>query len=100
MTNFDPEVFNNDLSSPSLIQKLENADNTSMAFEIYNKFFIQTLNKHAPMKYLSKNECKLKQKPWLTAEILGAIKTKRKLFKTYKKARFDTGDYNEVFERY
>ena len=58
--NFNHNDFQNDLLNPTFIQALENTDNTNMAFNMYNKKFIQTLNIHAPMKFLSKKEIKLK----------------------------------------
>ena len=44
-----------------------------MAYDIFHKQFIQTLNKHAPIRYLSKKEMKLRQKQWLTKGILTSL---------------------------
>ena len=42
--------------------------------------FINTLDKHAPMKPMSRREIKLNAKPWITKEILISIKTRNRLF--------------------
>ena len=51
---FNQKEFLNELQNPIIIQEIENAQNTNMAYEIYNKKFLEALNKHAPIKYLNK----------------------------------------------
>ena len=46
---FKEEDFQKDLLMPGIIQQIVNAENTNAAFNIYQKIFTQTLNKHAPI---------------------------------------------------
>ena len=71
-----------------------------MAYDIFHKQFIQTLNKHAPIRYLSKKEMKVRQKPWLTKGILTSIKKKRSLFKKFKKLKLKFVNTDEVYQQY
>ena len=43
----------------------------------------QVVNKHAPLKKVSRKHKSLQKKPWLTTELLSSINMKRKLYKTY-----------------
>ena len=79
MKNFNQNDFQNELLNPSLIHQIENAKDTNSAFNAYKKKFCQTINKHAPLRFLNKKEIKLRQKPWLTKGILISIKIKRTL---------------------
>ena len=72
-----------------------NARNSNLAYNIFHKKFQSLVNKHAPLKYLSRKEAKLKQKPWLTRGILTSIRVKRSLLKDVKK----TSEVN-TFQRY
>jgi len=42
--------------------------------------FENVLNKHAPLKTLSKRQERIKSKPWLTKGLLRSIRTKKKLY--------------------
>ena len=43
--------------------------------------FSNIVNKHAPLKLLSRSEQKQKHKPWITKGLLKSIKHKNKLYK-------------------
>ena len=49
----------------------------------FNSLVNATIDKHAPLKKLSKREAKFKSKPWTTQGSRKSIKTKNKLFKHY-----------------
>ena len=54
--------------------------------EIFNMFvdqIWQVVNKHAPLKKISRKHKRLQKKPWLTTELLSSINMKRKLHKTH-----------------
>ena len=85
--NLNQDEFLIDLQNAALLHEIENANNSNMAYDIFHKQFILTLNKHAPIRYLSNKEVKLRQKPWLTNGILTSIKKKRTLFKKFKKLK-------------
>ena len=54
------------------------------ANKIFHTKFLEAWNKHAATKFLTKNEIKSSDKPWLTKDILTSIKIKRKLFHKYR----------------
>ena len=85
MVNFNEESFQNDLS----LLHLENVPNlsTSEMSTLFHKHFLSVLNKHAPLKFLSKKERKTRQKPWLTRGIIKSIMVKRKLFRHFKNSQ-------------
>ena len=87
---------------------LSDLDNCLLKFESYfNDFFVdkqpnanvlcdefidifnRTLDKHAPLRKLTKRERKLKEKPWITKGILTSIKSKNKLYKDSLKTKTD-----------
>ena len=53
------------------------------------------VNKHAPLKPISKHNQNLKQKPWMNASIRNMIKRKNKLFKQYIKDKSE-----ETYKQY
>ena len=83
MKNFDIENFLVDLHkhvetinvfNPNTSVN-SNATSLSSVFEL-------ALNKHAPLRPMSRREKRLSQKPWTSKGILKSFKTKNKLFKT------------------
>ena len=62
--------------------------------------FKNILNRHAPMRPMSKKEQRLCSKPWITPGILNSIKTKNKLFENYFKSNNpDKKKLQEIFEQ-
>ena len=54
----------------------------------FNDFYIKlegSVNRHAPLKKLSPKEVKMKNKPWLSANILKLIKVRNKVFARKKR---------------
>jgi len=49
-------------------------------FSKFTLLFETTLNKHAPLKILSRKQQRMHRKPWISRGILKSIKTKSKLF--------------------
>ena len=47
----------------------------------------KTMEKHAPIQYLSEKEIELKMNPWLTTGILKYIKIRTKYYKTFMKTK-------------
>ena len=68
------------------------------ANEIFNSFYScisTTIDRHAPLKKLTKSEVKFMAKPWITTAIRKSIKTKNELFKIYlkHKCEYNHGKY-------
>ena len=98
--NFDSEHFNNELLDPNLILHLHNAIDANHAYEIYHNRFIELLNKHAPMRKLSKKEIKLKKKPWLTMGLLKSISKKRALYSKFRNDKLKNKNTELSFGQY
>ena len=60
------------------ILKLENND-TNTSFQNFFGSMNRILNKHAPLKRLSKYKLKFKTKPWITMALQKSISIKNKL---------------------
>ena len=66
------------------------SNNTSIKYDIFHNHLLQTLDKHAPIVYLSKREVTIKTKRWLTKGILKSIKIRT----TYHKKFMNTKKHN------
>ena len=78
--NLDIEIFNQDLLSKLNALPLNNLT----ANEAWNKFsctFNSVLDKHAPLRLLSRKEKRLNQNPWLTKELQQELKYKHKWYR-------------------
>ena len=80
-SHFSHDQFINDLSLVewSEIHRSRGYDIDHVFSTFYSKFN-KILNKHAPIKILSKRRIKQLSKPWITKGIRAAIKTKNQLF--------------------
>ena len=81
-SKFNAESFRDDVS-------IQNWDylyhNVNDSFKDFYYKLEGTVSRHAPLKKLTPKEIKLKQKPWLTKEILKMIKTRDKIFARKKR---------------
>ena len=55
------------------------------------------LDRHVPLRPMSKKEQRLSNKPWITPEIFNSIKTKKKIFQNYFKS--NNPDKNKFFKK-
>ena len=64
--------------------------------------FNSVLDRHAPMRQMSRKEKRLTDKPWITKGILISIKTKNRLYKKYFKNKNDHTDNpkREFYKKY
>ena len=69
---FRRNFWTNDL----LVHLLLNLRNTDTAYNYFHEKYMFLLNKHAPLRKLTKKENKLKQNPWMTQGILKSISKK------------------------
>ena len=84
-SNFDQKSFLIDLNKTGLATKISHVYEANEKFSIIHNHLIDVLNKHAPLKILSKNEAKLKLKPWVTKGILKSITLREKNHSKYLK---------------
>ena len=81
-STFSSESFRDDVS----VQNWNYShDNVHDSFKDFYTKLEGSVNKHAPLKKLSPKEIKLKNKPWLSAEILKLIKIRNKAFARKKR---------------
>ena len=73
----------NDLANYQTIQKIYNSENATEKYDIFLKHLNTTIDKHAPLRYLTKIEMAIKAKPWLTKGILKSINVRIKYYKTF-----------------
>jgi len=68
-----------------------NLDSININTDVDNvsSIFMSVLDKHAPLRPMSRREKHLSEEPWITPGILKSIKTENKLFrKLYKNSNF------------
>jgi len=76
---FDQDNFLADVRSIQWDNVFRDNDINQM-FDSFYSVVNATIDKHVPLKKLSKREAKFKSKPWITQGIGKSIKTKNKLF--------------------
>ena len=78
--NFNSEVFSSELEKKLETLNIETQAITRVNFNIvFDRFvdlIVQTVDKHASSKKMSRRQRKLAQKPWITNGILTSIKKK------------------------
>ena len=70
---FNSQKFIVDIKHMDLPQILKQHTNTTQSYDVFHDLFIKGINKHAPMKTLTKKEIKIQQKPWISNGILKSI---------------------------
>ena len=79
--HFSEEKYMQSLSKT--LKTIEFSDNVNDSFNSFHKCLINTLDKHAPLKNITRKEAKLKLKPWLTTGILKSIQIKNATYKKF-----------------
>ena len=64
--------------------------------------FNSVLDKHAPMRLMSRKEKRLTDKPWITKGMLTSIKTKSRFYRKYFKNKIDHSNNfkREIYKKY
>ena len=83
LKNFVPEEFLSELSMnfDSYNDEINEHKPVNLLFEQFIGIFKSVLNKHAPLKQMTRKEQKLANKPWITKGILVSIRKRNQLFK-------------------
>ena len=86
-SKLNPNIFNdnmNDNLNNFFIQLLSMTnENFNEIFNMFVDQIRQIVNKHAPLKKISRKHMRLQKKPWLTTKLLSSINMKCKLYKTH-----------------
>ena len=80
-SKFNAMSFELDLKNDEITQEMLKTKNVNSRYTIFQEHFGKIMNKHAPIRYLSKKEVELKMNPWLTKGILKSIKIKTRYYK-------------------
>ena len=88
-SNYSETKFLSELSEIDLMGTICNKTDINQSFSTFHNKLNKLLNKHAPLKPISKRSLRKQQKPWITKGIRTSIKIKNSLYysgdsKTYK----------------
>ena len=88
-SNYSETKFPRELSEIDLLGTICNTADINKSFSTFHNKLNKLLNKHAPLKPISKRSLRKQQKPWITKGIRRSIKIKNSLYysgdsKTYK----------------
>ena len=98
--NFDRNNFLLDLLEIDWNSILDiESRNPNKSFDSFYESIIKLLDKHLPLRKITKKEHKMKFKPWITNDILIKIRGKNKLFNKYSKCK-NTVLKAEIFSSY
>ena len=88
-SRFSTTCFNNELSAMNWNQIiLNNENNIDKLFSSFYKTLNNVVNKHAPVKTVSRRKMKQISKPWISSGIRTAIKIKHKLYAEGDRVRY------------
>ena len=81
--NFKLDSYIHDLRKSTLDEKLNSVQSADEQYNIFHDTIISNMQKHAPLKPLSRKLFKQKLKPWITKGILKSISIKNKHYKKF-----------------
>ena len=88
-TLFSADAFKEDVSSVNLNTLISNKDNdVNQSFSSFFKKLNRIINKHAPVKSVTKRKLKQLHKPWITRSLKTSIKIKHKLILTNEHEKY------------
>ena len=91
--NFKQNSFIDDLKSLKVSEKILLENDVNTKYDLFQVQFLNIIDKHAPLKKLSKREIRLKSKPWITKGIHKSIKVKNQFYTKFMQSK-DTFYYN------
>ena len=82
-TNCDMSALVNEMNMVDWSITLSQNNDVNAMFDNFYSKISQVINKHVPLKKLTKNEIKFNSKPWITPGLKVSIRKKNRLFKKY-----------------
>ena len=82
-SNFNENDLINEIRSTNWSEDLSSSCEVNTVFENYYSKLSSIIDKHIPLRQLSKKEIKQKSKPWITGGIRRSIKIKNNFYKKY-----------------
>ncbi len=86
-SNFKLDSYIYDLRKSNLDEKLNSVHGADEQYKLFRNILISNMQKHAPLKPVSRKMHKQKLKPWITKGILKSISIKNKLYKKFLKTK-------------
>ena len=77
--HFKEKEFLDDLNIDELENYIDNEQDINLKYENFEEYIIGKINKHAPLKIISKREKKQNKKPWITKGIKKSINIRNNL---------------------
>ena len=87
-SNFNEEKFLEDLNHDIATQP--SLDDVNKSYNTLHDHLLNTIDKHAPLKTLSRKESKNLLKPWITTGIISSIKQRNRYYHVYIKSQQKT----------
>ena len=81
--NFEHDISNIDFSTNTAMTDCE----LEVKYKTFQDSILQIINKHAPLKMLSRKQVKQQLKPWVTPGILKSISKKNQYYKKFLKTK-------------
>ena len=85
--NFDESKFVDDVKEINFNSFDSPSSNLDAKYDCFQNCILNAIQKHAPLKPLSKKQRKQRRKPWITNGILKSISIKNKLYKKFLKSK-------------
>ncbi|XP_057290861.1 uncharacterized protein LOC130613549 [Hydractinia symbiolongicarpus] len=79
-TKFNTEEFRNELMGINKKQELTSMDDVNLMYNVFHDNLTTVIDKHAPLKPMSKTQLKRSVKPWINDHMLLMIKEKNQLY--------------------
>ena len=86
-SQFNEAKFIEEVAEVNWMTVLCNSENVNFIFSSFLDKLSELVDKHVPLKKLSKRKVKLLSKPWITKGIRISIKRKNKLYKLYMNSK-------------
>lgn len=97
-SKFNQNIFLDDISAIDWNDILPQTDNVDEIFTSFYNNINTIIDKHVPLKQLSKREVKFRSKPWISKGIRTSIKKKNKLYNKFLKT--NSSFYKSQYKTY
>ena len=96
--SFNPDRYVFDLRNAALEDNLLSTQGANEQYNTLHETLINNIQKHAPLKPISRKAYKQRQKPWITRGILKSISIKNKYYKKFMTTK--KSDYYKKYKYY
>ena len=86
-SNFSIDSYIHDLRKSQLEEKVNLIEGVNAQYNTFHEILITNIQKHAPLKWVSRRMYKQRLKPWISKGILKSISIKNTLYKKFLKTK-------------